>query len=256
MKQVMKCFGNRCNLAEIPQNGMYREKCFLLPFSDRCDPGSLFPCNQTNRYKDKGFIDHGKLGFVEGMMENCRKTERERMTNGESFFTNNPQLMEDKKNARILCSRFNSSPEDESLRKALLKQLFGHCGERIAIKPPFHCDYGYNIFAGDDLFINFDCVFLDAAPIRIGEHCMIGPKTCIYAIGHPLDAESRREKIGIPKPVTIGDNVWIGGGVTILPGVSIGDSTVIAAASVVTKSFPDHVVIAGNPAKIIKNIEE
>ena len=164
-------------------------------------------------------------------MENCRKTERERMTNGESFFTNDPQLMEDKKNARILCSRFNSSPEDESLRKALLKQLFGHCGERIAIKPPFHCDYGYNIFAGDDL-------------------------TCIYAIGHPLDAESRREKIGIPKPVTIGDNVWIGGGVTILPGVSIGDSTVIAAASVVTKSFPDHVVIAGNPAKIIKNIEE
>jgi maltose O-acetyltransferase len=202
------------------------------------------------------FIDDGKLGFVEGMMENCRKTERERMTNGESFFTNDPQLMEDKKNARILCSRFNSSPEDESLRKALLKQLFGHCGERIAIKPPFHCDYGYNIFAGDDLFINFDCVFLDAAPIRIGEHCMIGPKTCIYAIGHPLDAESRREKIGIPKPVTIGDNVWIGGGVTILPGVSIGDSTVIAAASVVTKSFPDHVVIAGNPAKIIKNIEE
>lgn len=189
-------------------------------------------------------------------MENCRKTERERMTNGESFFTNDPQLMEDKKNARILCSRFNSSPEDESLRKALLKQLFGHCGERIAIKPPFHCDYGYNIFAGDDLFINFDCVFLDAAPIRIGEHCMIGPKTCIYAIGHPLNAESRREKIGIPKPVTIGDNVWIGGGVTILPGVSIGDSTVIAAASVVTKSFPDHVVIAGNPAKIIKNIEE
>ncbi len=85
---------------------------------------------------------------------------------------------------------------------------------------------------------------------------MIGPKTCVYAIGHPLDAESRREKIGIPKPVTIGDNVWIGGGVTILPGVSIGDSTVIAAASVVTKSFPDHVVIAGNPAKIIKNIEE
>ena len=202
------------------------------------------------------FIDDGKLGFVEGMMENCRKTERERMTNGESFFTNDPQLMEDKKNARILCSRFNSSPEDESLRKALLKQLFGHCGERIAIKPPFHCDYGYNIFAGDDLFINFDCVFLDAAPIRIGEHCMIGPKTCVYAIGHPLDAESRREKIGIPKPVTIGDNVWIGGGVTILPGVSIGDSTVIAAASVVTKSFPDHVVIAGNPAKIIKNIEE
>ena len=189
-------------------------------------------------------------------MENTRKTEREKMTNGEPFFTNDPQLMEDKKNARILCSQFNNSPEDEALRRALLKKLLGRCGDSIAVKPPFRCDYGYNIFVGEDFFMNFDCVFLDAAPIRIGAHCMIGPKTCIYAIGHPLDAAARREKIGLPEPVTIGDNVWIGGGVTILPGVSIGDNTVIAAASVVTKSFPDHVVIAGNPARIIRQIEE
>ena len=192
---------------------------------------------------------------VEAIMES-KKTEREKMTNGEPYFTNDPQLMEDKKNARILCSRLNNSPEDESLRKEILEELLGGCGERISVKPPFHCDYGYNIFVGDDLFLNFDCVFLDAAPIRIGEHCMIGPKTCIYAINHSLDAESRKEKIGIPAPVVIGDNVWIGGGVTILPGVTIGDNTVIAAASVVTKSFPDHVMIAGNPARIIKHIEQ
>ena len=104
--------------------------------------------------------------------------------------------------------------------------------------------------------MNFDCVFLDAAPIRIGTNCMIGPKTCIYAIGHPLDAEGRRKKIGIPKPVNIGDNVWIGGGVTILPGVAIGNNTVVAAASVVTKSFPEDVVVAGNPARIIKHLKE
>ena len=182
------------------------------------------------------------------------KTEREKMTNAEPFLTNDPQLMEDKKNARLLCSRFNHSPEDEALRKSLLKELLGGCGEEIAVKPPFRCDYGYNIFVGEDFFMNFDCVFLDAAPISIGAHCMIGPKTCIYAIGHPLDAESRRKKIGIPKPVTIGDNVWIGGGVTILPGVTIGDNTVVAAASVVTKSFPGNVVVAGNPARIIREL--
>lgn len=187
-------------------------------------------------------------------MEN-RRSEREKMTMGEPFFTNDPQLMDDKKNARILCSRFNNSPEDEVLRHKLLKELLGQCGEKIAVKPPFHCDYGYNIFVGDDFFMNFDCVFLDAAPIRIGKHCMIGPKTCIYAIGHPLEAEARRKKVGIPKPVTIGDDVWIGGGVTILPGVSIGNNTVIAASSVVTKSFPDHVLIAGNPARIIKKLQ-
>lgn len=185
-----------------------------------------------------------------------RKTEREKMTNGEPFLTNDPQLMEDKKNARILCARLNNSPEDETLRRSILKELLGQCGEKIAVKPPFHCDYGYNIFVGDDFFMNFDCVFLDAAPIRIGAHCMIGPKTCIYAIGHPLDAESRRKKVGTPKAVTIGDDVWIGGGVTILPGVSIGDGTVIAAGAVVTKSFPDHVVIGGNPATILKQIKQ
>ena len=183
------------------------------------------------------------------------KTEREKMTNGEPYLTSDPQLMEDKKRARTICYRLNNSPEDETVRKTLLKELLGHCGDNITVKPPFHCDYGYNIFVGDDFIMNFDCVFLDAAPIRIGEHCMIGPKTCIYAIGHPLEAEVRNTKIGIPKPVTIGDNVWIGGGVTILPGVSIGDNTVIAAASVVTKSFPDHVLIAGNPARIIKQLE-
>ncbi len=181
-------------------------------------------------------------------------TEREKMTNEQPFSTNDPQLMLDKMNARIIAEKFNTSPEDDALRKSILKELFGACGEKIFIKPPFHCDYGYNIFLGDNFFANFDCVFLDAAPIKIGSNCMVGPKTCIYAIGHPLDAAQRSKSIGIPKSVNIGNNVWIGGGVTILPGVSIGDNTVVAAASVVTKSFPANVVIAGNPAKIIKKL--
>lgn len=122
------------------------------------------------------------------------------------------------------------------------------------IKPPFHCDYGYNIFLGENFFANFDCVFLDAAPIRIGKNCMIGPKTCIYAVGHPLEPDERAKGIGLPEEVIIGDNCWIGGGVTILPGVTLGDNVVVGAASVVTKSFPSNVVIAGNPAKVIREL--
>ena len=183
------------------------------------------------------------------------ETEREKMTKGKPFLTNDPQLMKDKSIARQLTAIYNSSPEDELLRSNLLRQLFGQCDEGVFIKPPFYCDYGYNIYLGTNFFANFDCVFLDAAPIKIGDNCMVGPKTCIYAIGHPLDAQERNRHIGIPKSVVIGNNVWIGGGVTILPGVSIGDNSVVAAASVVTKSFPDNVVIAGNPARIIRKLE-
>ena len=183
-------------------------------------------------------------------------TEREKMTNGMPFMTNDPNIMKDKENARTIAAEFNNSPEDQDLRKALLKKLFGRCGEKILIKPPFHCDYGYNIFIGENFFANFDCVFLDAAPITIGDNCLIGPKTCIYAISHPMDAEKRNTGLGLPESVVIGDNVWIGGGVTILPGVKIGDNTVIGAASVVTKSFPPNVVIAGNPARIISELTE
>lgn len=183
------------------------------------------------------------------------KTEKEKMLAGEAFNTNDAELMENKKNARILAEQYNSSSEEDlGFRKSLLKKLFGRCGEKIMIKPPFHCDYGYQIFVGENFFANFDCVFLDAAPIEIGDNCMIGPKTCIYAISHPLNPQERKKSIGLPQKVTIGNNVWIGGGVIILPGISLGDNVVVGAGSVVTKSFPDNVVIAGNPAKVIKKL--
>ncbi len=182
------------------------------------------------------------------------KTEKEKMLACEAFNTSDFELMENKKNARILAEQYNSSEEDSALRKSILKKLFGKCGENIMIKPPFHCDYGHQIFIGENFFANFDCIFLDAAPIEIGDNCMIGPKTCIYAISHPLAPEERKNSIGIPQKVIIGNNVWIGGGVTILPGVCLGNNVVVGAGSVVTKSFPDNVVIAGNPAKIIKKL--
>lgn len=183
-------------------------------------------------------------------------TEREKMTAGMPFCTSDPALMEDKKNARRLAEEYNRSSEDEpGLRDILLRRLFGSVGEKIFIKPPFHCDYGYNIRLGENFFANFDCVFLDAAPITIGDNCMIGPGTHIYAIGHPLDPGERSLSAGLPDAVTIGNNVWIGGHVTVLPGVTVGDNTVIGAGSVVTKSFPPDVVIAGNPARIIRKLK-
>lgn len=184
------------------------------------------------------------------------KTEREKMTAGEPFYTNDPDLMEDKKNARTLAECYNRTSEDESeYRREFLHKLFGKCGEKIFIKPPFRCDYGYNIRLGENFFANFDCVFLDAAVITIGDNCMIGPQTNIYAVGHPINPTERAKSIGLPSPVTIGNNVWIGGNVTILPGVTLGDNVVVGAGSVVTKSFPDNVVIAGNPAVIVKHID-
>lgn len=182
-------------------------------------------------------------------------TERERMSSGEPFFTGDRQLMQDKCLARTLSEEYNRTSEAESERRLeLLHRLFGSVGDGIFIKPPFHCDYGYNISVGDNFFANFDCVFLDAAPIRIGNNCMIGPKTCIYAIGHPLDPAERRRGIGLPDPVTVGNDVWIGGGVTILPGVTIGDGSVIGAGSVVTHDVPPHTLVAGNPARIIREL--
>ena len=183
------------------------------------------------------------------------KTEKEKMLSGEAFEFCDAELMENKKNARILAEKYNRSSEDElDYRRNILKQLFGKCGENIFIKPPFRCDYGYNIKVGDNFIANFDCVFLDAAPIEIGDDCLIGPKTCIYTVFHPLDPKERQKGLGLSKKVSIGNNVWIGGGATILPGVSLGNNVVVGAGSVVTKSFPDNVGIAGNPAKIIKKL--
>lgn len=181
-------------------------------------------------------------------------TEKEKMLSGEAFLGSDAELMEDKKQARMLAEELNRAPEDDELREKMVKKLFGKTGEHLRIKPPFHCDYGYQIFVGENFFANFDCVFLDAGPIVIGDNSMIGPKTCIYASTHALPVEERKKGYTFPRGVTIGSNVWVGGGVSILPGVSIGDNCIVGAGSVVTKSFPANVVIAGNPAKVIKEL--
>jgi len=184
------------------------------------------------------------------------KTEKEKMLNGELYNPTSPELVKGRENARRLTRLFNHSLETEgAVRTELLKVLFGSTGESIYIEPNFRCDYGCNLHVGENFYANFDCVFLDVCEIRIGENCFIAPGVHIYTATHPIDPRERISGTEFGKPVTIGDNVWIGGRAVINPGVKIGNNVVIASGAVVTKDVPDNVVIGGNPAKIIKQIE-
>lgn len=141
------------------------------------------------------------------------------------------------------------------MRQELLLELLGSTGNYFYIEPTFRCDYGYNIHIGENFYANFDCVMLDVCEIRIGDNCFLAPGVHIYTATHPLNAQERISGAEYGKPVTIGDNVWIGGRAVINPGVKIGNNSVIASGAVVTKDVQDNVVVGGNPAKIIKHIE-
>ncbi|MBD3108810.1 sugar O-acetyltransferase [Bacillus sp. AGMB 02131] len=152
---------------------------------------------------------------------------------------------------------FNQSNETEIDKRAeILQELSGSIGEAIYIEPTFLCDYGYNIHVGKNFYANFDCVFLDVCEIRIGGNCFVAPGVHIYTATHPLEAQKRISGAEFGTPVTIGDNVWIGGRAIINPGVKIGNNAVIASGAVVTKDVPDNTVVGGNLAKVIKFSQE
>ncbi|MCA1011738.1 sugar O-acetyltransferase [Halobacillus halophilus] len=183
-------------------------------------------------------------------------TEKEKMINRELYNPEDQELQNDRTRSRILVRSFNETREDaEEKRKALLKELFGSTGEQIYIESTFRCDYGYNIHAGENFYANFDCTILDGGPVTIGANCMMAPGVHIYTNTHPVNAEERISGIEYTKPVTIGDNVWIGGRAGINPGVSVGDNAVIASGAVVTRDVPDGVVVGGNPAKVMRDLE-
>lgn len=183
------------------------------------------------------------------------KTEKEKMLAGELYDPRDAQLQYERRRARLLIKAFNdSSDEQGSERQQLLLELFGTMGKGTFIEPPFHCDYGGNITLGERVFFNFNCVILDVAQVSIGNHVMFGPGVQVYTATHPLDAEQRRGGLEAAKPIAIGDDVWIGGGAILCPGVTIGARTVIGAGSVVTKDIPADVFAAGNPCRVIRSL--
>jgi maltose O-acetyltransferase len=182
-------------------------------------------------------------------------TEKEKMLSGAMYNPSDPELTKARNRVRLLFHKFNRLSEiDLEERQKTLYQIFENAGENLFVEPPFYCDYGSNIKAGKNLFMNFNCCILDVAEVTIGDNCMFAPNVQIYTATHPLEFKARNSGKELAKPITIGNNVWIGGNAVICPGVILGNNVVVAAGAVVTKSFPNDLVIAGNPAKIIKTI--
>lgn len=185
-------------------------------------------------------------------------TEREKMLSGLLYWAGDPELCQARDRAKRLTWRYNQlDPTDWDGRTALLKELLGHLGEDSWIEPSFRCDYGAQISLGDHVFINYDCIFLDVAPITIGNSVLAAPRVCLYTAGHPTDPEVRNESgLEYGLPITIEDGVWLGGGVSVLPGVTIGENTVVAAGSVVRRDLPANTVAGGNPCQVIRPLDE
>lgn len=183
------------------------------------------------------------------------RTEKEKMIAGDLYFAGDPELVADRRDARVKLRAINEET-DAAKRSLLVKSTFGKTGERVHVEPTISFDYGYNILVGENFYCNFNNVFLDICPITIGDNCMFGPNCQLYAATHPIEPGKRNSGMEFGKPITIGDNVWLGGSVVITPGVTLGNNVVVAAGSVVTKSFPDNVVLGGNPARILRTIDE
>lgn len=186
--------------------------------------------------------------------ENITMTEKEKMLAGELYIAEEAELAAEHARAIELCDRLDCGGISEEERDAVTRQLLGKCGKNTVLGRGFRCDYGYNIEAGDNFYVNYNVVILDVCKVKIGDNCLIAPQAGIYTAAHPLDAAVRRSGLEYGRPVTIGNDVWIGGGARILPGVTLGDNVVVGAGAVVTKSFPSDVVIAGNPARVIKKL--
>ncbi len=184
-------------------------------------------------------------------------TQKERMLNGLPYKAWLDGLSEERMECKELIYEYNNLRPSERERKfELIKEILGQTGDYVNIEAPFHCDYGKNIEVGEEFFANYNFTVLDVAKVTIGDYAQIAPNVSIYTAGHPIHPDSRNSGYEYGIPVTIGNNVWIGGNSVILPGVTIGDNVVIGAGSVVTKDIPDNMIAAGNPCKVIREITE
>ena len=180
-------------------------------------------------------------------------SELEKLDHGDWYYFLDEQVAQRKARAAQLCQEFNAIPATQPQQQtAKIKEIFGSTGERISVQANFNCDNGRNIHVGEDFLSNYNLTILDIAPVTMGHNVMIGPNVDIYTVNHPMNALGRQEYLAKASPVTIGDNVWIGGKVTINPGVTIGHNVVIASGAVVTKDIPDNVLVGGVPAKVIR----
>lgn len=185
------------------------------------------------------------------------RTEKEKMLAGELYDPLDAQLVEERLQTRLLTKQLNDTSEDQVEELArILRQLIPNAGAGLWLQPPFYCDYGTNMHIGEKVFFNFNCVVLDVAPVTIGSRTMFGPNVQLYTATHPLNHKERSSGVEYAKPISIGEDVWVGGSVVVCPGVSIGDRSVIGAGSVVTKDIPADVFAAGNPCKVIRSLTE
>lgn len=184
-------------------------------------------------------------------------TEKEKMLQGLLYDASSDELTQERLAVKEPRFAYNQTPpSDETRQRELLRRLLGAVGERFAILAPFWCDYGCNITIGEDFFANHNTVILDCAKVTFGDHVFVAPNCGFYTAGHPLDAERRNQGLEYARPITVGDNVWIGAGVQVMPGVTIGSNVVIGGGSVVVKDIPDGVLAVGNPCRVVRILAE
>jgi len=183
------------------------------------------------------------------------RSQRERMLAGDLYLADDPELVRESRRALALMHEYNvSSPSDPGAQRRILEALLGSLGDDSEIRPPFYCDYGSHTHVGARTFVNFGLVALDVATITIGDDVQIGPRVQLLTPTHPVDPEPRRAKWEAAEPIAIGDNVWLGGGVIVCPGVTIGEDTVVGAGAVVTGDLPARVVAMGTPARVVRSL--